>query len=105
MLNASRLICAFLLHYSSIEEIKIGFEIMMYSKNNFDQFEGSNDILAFLCGFMKLFGGGICEIVNIMVIVQSTTILDVIKDYVAFGIIAEIDDIVASTLFGINIEE
>ena len=71
MLDASRLICAFLLHYSSLEEIKISLEIMMYSKNNVDKFEGHNEILAFACGFMKLTGGGICELINILVIVQS----------------------------------
>jgi len=37
-------------------------------------------------------GGIFTEIVNIIVILESSTILDVVKDFIALGLIAEIDD-------------
>ena len=49
---------------------------------------------------MKALGGLITELVNVFVIVQSQTIEDVVKDFIAFGIIAEIDDLMAFTLCG-----
>jgi len=39
-----------------------------------------------------------CEIINILVLVQSETIGDVVKDYIAFEIIANVDNIIF-TLF------
>ena len=43
-------------------------------------------------------GGLLTEIVNIFIIVQSDNIGDVIKDFIAFQIIATIDDIMGKTL-------
>lgn len=42
---------------------------------------------------------------NILIIIQSETIGDVIKDFIAFGIIAEIDDIMAATLYTLEVDE
>jgi len=42
---------------------------------------------------MKLCGGFFAEVVNILLIVESESIVNVVKDFIALGIIAEIDDI------------
>ena len=70
----------------------------MYVKSNYSKFYGFGGSLMFFIAIMKLSGGLFCEIVNILTIVQSETIGDVIKDFIAFGIIAEIDDIIVSTI-------
>ena len=43
-------------------------------------------------------GGLFTEIVNALVIIQSQTILDVVKDFVALGVISEIDNIIVGTV-------
>ena len=54
---------------------------------------------------MKLCGALLCEILNVTTILQSNSVGNVIKDFIAFGIIADIDDIVASISFGDNIPD
>jgi hypothetical protein len=87
-----------------MEEVKVAFEMLMYSKNNPEKFKGSNELMAWSCGLFKLLGGGFCEIINILIILQSESITDVIKDFIAFGIIADIDNIMAATLFSTDVE-
>ena len=55
-------------------------------------------MVPFYIGLMKFLGGILCEFLNMYIICQSTTIVDVVKDYVAMGILAEIDNILISTL-------
>ena len=54
---------------------------------------------------MKLMAGLLTECTNILIIVQSTSIEDVIKDFIAFGFICEIDDLMVQTVTSINCEE
>ena len=42
---------------------------------------------------MKLCGGFFAEVVNILLIMESRRIVDVVKDFIALGVIAEIDNI------------
>ena len=42
---------------------------------------------------MKLCGGFFAEVVNILLIMESRRIVDVVKDFIALGIIAEVDNI------------
>ena len=104
-INCARFICAFLLHFSVVPEARTALSMMQYSKNNAKAFKANNRACAFTLGMMKISGGVLCEYVNIITILQSESIGDVIKDYIAFGIIAEIDDIVASIMFAINIPD
>jgi hypothetical protein len=50
-------------------------------------------------GFMKMFGGIFASITNAIVIMQSDDETEAVKDFIAVGIIYEIDNIVAGTLF------
>jgi hypothetical protein len=54
---------------------------------------------------MKWMGGIFTEIVNIIIIIRSETVTDVVKDFIALGIIAEIDDYVGKSLKLVDLEE
>ena len=99
-INCARLLCAFILHFQVLEEITMALDMMMYVKHNSHTFKAKGALLGFIVALMKVLGGLVCEVANILVIVQSETVGDVIKDFIAFGIIQEIDDIIASTVGG-----
>ena len=54
---------------------------------------------------MKFWGGFLTQILNIFVIVQSDGVDSVITDFIAFGIIAEIDDMMAMTIKDFNVAD
>jgi hypothetical protein len=70
-LNATRFICAYLLHYSIIPEVRCAIGLLKYIKNNRSKFNQADDMYPFIIGFLKLFAGYLTEIVNIIVIVTS----------------------------------
>jgi len=104
-LNCSRLICAFLLHMSLVPEMRCAFSLMNYAKHNQDKFYKQSSLYPFLIGMMKLLGCVTTELVNIFIIIQSTLVSDVIKDFIAFGIIAKIDDMMALSMKNFNVEQ
>ncbi len=53
----------------------------------------------FLIAMMKLFGAWMTEIANIFLICKQKDNTDVVMNFIALGIIAEIDNIYASRLF------
>lgn len=87
-INLVRLICAFLLHFSIIPEIKIGLVMMEYVMNYPFKFQGYRSLFSFIISSMKITGGILCEVANLLVIVQSQSVGDVIKDFIAFEIIS-----------------
>lgn len=48
----------------------------------------------------KSFGGILCVMANILIILRSDNIEDVVKDFVAVMVIMEIDDIIGRTVEG-----
>jgi hypothetical protein len=53
---------------------------------------------------MRLSGNFFTEVLNVWKMGQSKKIEDVVKDFISFGIIAEIDDLVASSIMNTNVE-
>ena len=51
---------------------------------------------------MKFTAGLLTEITNILIIVQSINIENCIKDFIAFGFICEIDDLILNTVTSID---
>lgn len=51
---------------------------------------------------MKFTAGLLTEITNILIIVQSKDIENCIKDFIAFGFICEIDDLILNTVTSID---
>ena len=86
-------------------EIETSLQALRFAYNNDEQFYNSNIAYPTLVMLMKLYGGFFTEFINILVIVQSDTIEDVVKDFIAFGIISEIDNLLAASLRGYDVEK
>lgn len=54
---------------------------------------------------MKVSAGLYTEIVNIIVIVQSESVQDVVQNYVGFGIISDIDNMISDSIFQLDTDE
>ena len=103
-LNGVRLVCSFLLHITIMPEIKNSLELLRYTVNNPNNFRHNGYYLSFLILLMRLLGNFFTELLNVWKMGQSSAIEDVVKDFIAFGIIAEIDDLVASSIMNISVE-
>ena len=53
---------------------------------------------------MKLFGAVGTEFICIMTICNSESLSDIVMDYIAFGIISEVDNLIAGSVFNHDIE-
>ena len=104
-LNGVRLVCSFLLHISIMPEIKNSLDMLWYTINNKQNFKGHGYYLSFIILLMRLKGNFFTEILNVWKMGQVNTIEDVVKDFIAFGIIADIDDLVASSMMDYDIEQ
>ena len=102
-LNITRLICGVLLHMAIIPEVRCSIELMDFVKCFPEQFKG-NEVLAFIIGYVKLFGVVLTEFANIIIIVRSQTIGTVVIDFVALFIVSEIDNLMLFTVKGVNFE-
>lgn len=102
-LNMARLVCALLLHVQLIPEVRTAFGMMKYVTTNGSEFKcGVNNLGApFTIAVVKFFAVFLCEMLNLNLICTSTSVVDIVKDFVAIGVIADIDDIITGML-GIN---
>ena len=103
-INMARVICAFILHLTIMPEIETSLQALRFAYNNDERFYNKNIVYPTLVMLMKLYGGFLTEFINILVIVQSDSIEDVVKDFIAFGIISEIDNLLAASLRGYDVE-
>ena len=71
---------------------------MRFVVNNPHGFYGKQSFFPFLIALMKFTAGMLTEFCNIFIIVQSSNIENTIKDFIAFGFICEIDDLVLQTV-------
>ena len=102
-LNMTRLICALLLHVQLIPEVRTAFGMMKFVTTNAKEFKCgvANLGTPFLIAVVKFLAVLFCEILNLNLICASTTVVDIVKDFVAIGVIADIDDIITGML-GVN---
>ena len=75
---------------------------MTFTRNNKNAFHGIYSLFPFLLAFMKITAGLLTESMNILIIVQSQTIEGCIKDFIAFGFISEIDNMMMKTITSID---
>ena len=73
--------------------------MMSYAKKNPSSFVNHAWYYPFMVGLFKVLGGLFASITNAFIIMQSPDSCEAVKDFVAVGIIYEIDNIVAGTLF------
>ena len=67
---------------------------MRFTRNNNSGFYGKHSFFPFSVSLMKLMGGFMTEYSCVLIIVQSNNIENVIKDFIAFGFICAIDDLI-----------
>ena len=79
--------------------------MMKYIKNNGRNFNQASNFTPFVIANMKFFAGVFTEIVNILMIVQSENVADVVQNFISLGIISEIDNNVAESMFSFNLGE
>ena len=71
---------------------------MRYMVFNPQKFKKNNLILAFTFMLMKFLAAIATEFLNIFKMGQADNIDDVVKDFIAFGIIAEVDNMIIQTI-------
>lgn len=90
-----------------VPEVRSAISMLEFTAQNPDGFTCKGNIYPFALANMKMIAGFMTEAVNIMIIVKSRTTYDILYDFVALKVIAEIDDIMAQTLRmeKINVDE
>ena len=76
---------------------------MKFVKNNSSKFTNTSLIHPFTCSFMKFISGMFTEIMSIIMIMNSNDISEVVKDFIAFNIIKEIDNMMVMTISSVDI--
>lgn len=97
-LNLAKLVTAIILHIVVMPEVSESINLMQYSINHFDKFKIQSFIFPFLIALMKLTGAFLTEVLSVVKINTASSVEDVVKDFIAFVIIAEIDNILVSTV-------
>lgn len=103
-LNASRLMCAILLHMQTMPEVRTSIDMMWFALSSPDKFKDRGNFVAFLIALSKITGGFMTEVINLLKMGQTYAVQDIVKDFIAFGIISEIDDLIVPTIKGVDIE-
>lgn len=81
-----------------IPEIRSALSMMKYIKNFRHKFLRVNTLYPWFMALLKLLGGVLTELINIYIIIQAESIEDVVKDFIALGIIAEIDNLMSLSI-------
>ena len=92
----ARFLCANIIHIHLTPEIMQGLKMMKYSANH--PFKFNNYVEAFLIGFTQMIVVISVEIVALAVLNTNEKIQDVIMNFLALVVIAEIDDFYFSTV-------
>jgi len=107
-LNLTRLICAIILHISIMPEVRSAVDMMRFLVKSPEKFKNKNLVLAFSFCFIKYTSAVLTEFLNILKMAQADNIDDVVKDFIAFGIIVEIDNMILRTISrveGLTVED
>ena len=88
-----------------VPEIRIGFGMMRYVVLYPGQFHEAGSLFALLVCALKVLGAFYAELINIWKMGQQDNIEDIVKDFIAFGIIAEIDNVVARGIKDLDVEK
>jgi hypothetical protein len=97
-MNLTRILCCFLLHVTILQEMSVAKALLNFGKKNPCAFEGQRFEYAMMFALFKLIGGLLCFLTNIVIMLRSTSIEDVIKDFVAVETIALVDDYMYNTV-------
>lgn len=112
-LNATRFICTLLLHLMIMPEIRSGISMLEFAVYNEEdvnekkhRFKTPHKLFyPMVIGIMKISGGMITEVLNMWMMGYAETEDDVVKDFIAFGIISTIDDIIVMVIKNLDVEK
>ena len=96
MLLACSFICAIILHLFMLNEFNQGLKMMKFAANQKTIFNSA--MAAFMCGFFQASAIVMIELLNILVILQSERIQDVVMNFIQLAILAEFDNFIYGAL-------
>ena len=105
MLNGVRLMCTFLLHMMIMPEIKNSLQLIRFSIINAEKFNGKGKYFSVMILQMRLWACILTEALNVYKMSQTSAIEDIVKDFIAFGIISEIDEVIAHSFLQLDVAE
>ena len=92
--NVSVIFCRFvaimIMHVYVLEEIHNGSRMMKYAQNHWWKFNYPG--YAWLSGFLQVIAMYVIEFANILVVMASLNIIEIVKDMMALIVISEFDD-------------
>ena len=86
-------------------EISVSLELMNFAKKFPEAFSNRGNGIAFYVALLKIIGGIMTEVINTFLMIEATSVLDVVKDFIALEIISTIDDMMISTVRTSNFNE
>lgn len=86
----ARFACGIALHKGVKKELDSGMQNMKFVLNHDYRFGSVGK--AFLAGLMQVFSAMLIEVVNLLTILQSNTVIDVVMNFMALAVIIEFDD-------------
>lgn len=96
----ARFVCGVVLHINAQGELTSGLQNMKFALNH--DFRFDSPYIVFLSGFMQATSIFVIEIVNFIVIMSSTTYLDVVMNFMALYVISEFDDVFYNAISNID---
>lgn len=96
-INLARIVTCFLLHLELLPELKSSKSMLDFARKNPAAFQGQHFEFPMLFASFKLIGGILCLLTNVVILLRSESIEDVVKDYVAVAIISNIDNMIGAT--------
>lgn len=99
----ARIVCAALLHMQLEGEIRQAIQMLDYAR--LMVYHSKYRIPMVITSIMQFIGALATEIICIVLICQQGSVQDVIMNFIALGVIAEIDDIYAGTLYQNRIKQ
>lgn len=95
--NLARIVTCFLLHLELLPELQSAKSMLDFARKNPASFKGQHFEFPMLFAVFKLLGGILCLLTNVVILLRSGSIEDVVKDYVAVAIISTIDNMIGGT--------
>lgn len=86
----ARFVCVIVLHMTMFSESHQGLNIMKYAVNHKSEFEHPKTV--WLIGFMQFSMVIIVEVVNMLVISGSNTIVNIVMNFISLAVISDFDD-------------
>ena len=104
-LYMARIVCVILLHIMCLKEVKISLEMMNYAKNNWKRFGDTPTagIPPFMIAIIKLKSSLLTEVLNLIIVLSSDSVIDVVKDFVALLVVLYISFIMTQSITGTNV--